>query len=90
MNCLRPGGRIVAVAYAVPQFSGNYQELVIKEKQVLGIRGSTRQNMLDSIRMVEDGIIVPTITGSFSLEEINDALKILKENRGMGRNVIVL
>ena len=46
--------------------------------------------MLDSIRMVEDGIIVPTITGSFSLEEINDALKILKENRGMGRNVIVL
>ncbi len=90
LNCLRPGGRIVAVAYAVPQFSGNYQELVIKEKQVLGIRGSTRQNMLDSIRMVEDGIIVPTITGSFSLEEINDALKILKENRGMGRNVIVL
>lgn len=88
LNCLRPGGRIVGMAYAAPQFAGNYQELVIKEKQILGLRGSTRQNMRDVIRMVEEGVLVPTVTGRYRLEEINRALDDLRESRGLGRSVL--
>lgn len=86
--CLRPGGRIVGVAYAAPQFAGNYQELVIKEKQILGLRGSTRQNMLDVIRMVETCVLVPAVTGEYRLEEINQALDDLRESKSLGRSVI--
>lgn len=88
LNCLRPGGRIVAMAYAAPQFAGNYQELVIKEKQILGLRGSTRQNMLDVIRMVETGVLVPAVTGEYRLTEINQALDDLRESKSLGRSVI--
>ena len=89
LKCIRPGGRIVALAYAAPKFSGDYQEMVIKEKEILGLRGSTRKNMLDTIRMVEQGVLKPTVTGRYPLEEINQALEDLRESKGLGRNVIV-
>ena len=55
----------------------------------MGLRGSTRKNMLDTIRMVEQGVLKPTVTGRYPLEEINQALEDLRESKGLGRNVIV-
>lgn len=89
LRCIRPGGKVVALAYAAPNFSINCQELVIKEKEVLGIRGSTRQDLRDSIALVESGQLVPFVSKTYRLEEINDALDSLRTCQGLGRSAIV-
>lgn len=88
LRCVRPGGKVVALAYAADHFTVNCQELVIKEKEVLGLRGSTRQNLADSIALVEKGNLVPYVSDHFRLEEINEALAFLRGGRGLGRSVI--
>lgn len=89
LKCVRPGGKIVALGYAAPRFYGDYQELVLREKQILGVRGATRQNMLEAIALVEKGAVVPVVTGQYQLAQINEALGLLKYSKGLGRNVIV-
>lgn len=88
LRCVRPGGKVVALAYATDHFSIPCQELVIKEKEVLGLRGATTQDLKDTIRLVEEGRIVPYVSNHFRLEEINEALVFLKESKSLGRSVL--
>lgn len=88
LKCVRPGGKVIALAYAVDQFHINCQELVIKEKEVLGLRGSTRKDMLESVELVEQKRITPYVTAHFTLNEINEALDFLRSSKGMGRSVL--
>ena len=89
LRCIRPGGKVVALAYGEPNFFINCQELVIKEKEVLGIRGSTRQDLRDAIALVESGKLVPYVSGTYKLDEINDALDSLRACRSLGRSAIL-
>lgn len=86
---IRPGGKIVALSYAADAFSINCQELVIKEKEVLGIRGSTSQNLKEALELVVEGKITPYVSARYRLDQINDALQALRESRSLGRSVIV-
>ncbi len=89
LRCIRPGGKVIALAYAEDHFTINCQELVIREKEVLGIRGSTRQDLADSIELVESGRLVPYVSKTYRLEEINDALDSLRECKSLGRSAII-
>lgn len=89
LRCVRPGGKVIALAYAVDHFTVNCQELVIKEKEVLGLRGSTTRDLLDAIALVESKRIIPYVSNHFSLEQINEALDFLRASKGLGRSVIV-
>lgn len=89
LKLVRPGGKVVAVGYIVPEFTANYQEMVVKEKEILGIRGSTKQDIVESMQMIEKGIIVPYIYKTYHLEEINEALRSLRNGETLGRTVIV-
>ena len=89
LTLLRPGGKIVAVGYSDPKFEANYQEMVIKEKEVIGIRGSSRQNLAETIQLVEKGIVKPYIYQTYPLEKINEALDQLRHGGSLGRTAIV-
>lgn len=89
LKIIRPGGKIIAVAYNDSEFTANYQELVIKEKEIIGIRGSTRQDLVESIALVEKGIIKPYIYKTYHLEEINHALDQLRNGETLGRTAII-
>lgn len=89
LRCVRPGGKIVALAYGEDYFTVNCQELVIKEKEVLGLRGSTRQDLRECIELVEKGEIIPYVSSTYSLEQINEALDSLRNCRSLGRSAIV-
>lgn len=89
LKCLRPGGKIVALAYAEENFLLHCQETVIKEKEIIGIRGSTTANLRESIHLVEEGRIVPYVSRHFKLDEINEALDYLRSSKSLGRSVIV-
>lgn len=89
LKMLRPGGKIIVVGYADSEFVANYQDVVIKEKEIIGIRGSSRQNLVDAIRMVEKGIVTPYIYKTYQLEQINEALDDLRNGNSLGRTVVV-
>ena len=89
LKMLRPGGKIIVVGYSDPEFEANYQQVVIKEKEIIGIRGSSRQNLVEVIKMVEKGIIKPYIYKTYKLEEINEALDQLRHGGSLGRTVVV-
>ena len=89
LGCVRPGGKIVALAYGSPAFRINCQELVIKEKEVLGLRGSTREELQECIRLVENGTLTPYVSNLYRLEQINDALAALRACSSLGRSAIV-
>ena len=85
LHLTRPAGKLVLVGYAAETFSVNTQETVVKEKQILGIRGSTRQNLRDCVRLVEEGILKPHVYKMYPLEEINTALGELEHLTNVGR-----
>lgn len=89
LKCVRPGGKVIALAYGVDHFAVNCQELVIKEKEVIGIRGSIAQDLIDCIELVEKKEIVPYVSAHYALEEINEALANLKSCKSLGRSVIL-
>jgi len=88
LRVLRPGGRVVVAGYAAAEFTVNYQALVIKEKEIVGIRGSTREDLAESIRLVERGAVRPYIHKTYPLEDINLALQDLREGKNLGRTAL--
>lgn len=88
LRLVRPGGKIIVVGYNDQEFTANYQELVIKEKEILGIRGSTKQDLVEAIQMIEKGIVTPYIYKTYTLDEINIALARLRNGETLGRTVV--
>lgn len=88
LKCLRPGGKIIAAAYASETFTVDFQEIVIKEKEIIGIRGASPQALGEAIRLVEEGSVVPYVSKRYRLEEINEALEAMRNFQSIGRSVI--
>lgn len=88
LRVLRPGGKLVEVGYTDQTFTVNYQETVVKEKAIIGIRGCTRENLKECIKLVEDGVLKPYIFKKYPLEQINEALEGLEKFQSVGRSVI--
>lgn len=89
LTLCRPGGKVIIVGYIDKNFSVEYQDIMKLEKEIIGMRGSTGQDLVESIRFVEQGRIKPYIFKKYRLEEINKALNDLKEGKSLGRTVIV-
>ena len=85
---LRPGGKLVEIGYTDINFTVNYQETVVKEKEIIGIRGCTRENLEDCIKLVEEGALKPYIYKKYRLDDINEALEGLEKFQSVGRSVI--
>jgi 2-desacetyl-2-hydroxyethyl bacteriochlorophyllide A dehydrogenase len=85
----RPGGRVVVAGYVSPGFNVTYQKLVIKEREILGIRGGTSRDLQEVISLVEQGVIDPYVQKTFSLLEVNHGLELLREGKNAGRTALV-
>lgn len=91
MRCLRRGGVITLVGYqpGVP-FQVDSMEMVLDEKRIIGSRAASKQDLVEVIRLVEQGKIKPVITRRFNLEEANQALEALRRGEIMGRAVLTI
>lgn len=95
IRSLDRGGRLVCMAVghtdpgeatlAVPPGYIVYNELVLT-----GSRCITKQELVESIEVVRRGQIKPVITRTFSLEEVEDAHKLLAEGKIFGRAMLVM
>ena len=88
LNCCKPGGKAIIVGYSTPTFTVEYQDIMKLEKEIIGMRGSTGQDLVESIRFVEEGAITPFIYKTYPFTEVNEALQDLAEGKSMGRTVI--
>lgn len=85
---LKPSGKLVEIGYTDMNFTVNYQETVVKEKEIIGVRGCTRENLIECIKLVEQGVLKPYIYKKYPLEKINEALEGLEKFQSVGRSVI--
>jgi len=85
---LRPGGKFLVVAYLEENFLVPSMPLFSQEFEVIGCRGSTRQDLTDVERHVSTGAIEPVIGAYFDLEEIDKAVECLETSSMIGRIVL--
>jgi 2-desacetyl-2-hydroxyethyl bacteriochlorophyllide A dehydrogenase len=89
LSICRSGGKVIIVGYIDKSFCVEYQDIMRNEKEIIGMRGSTSQDLIEVIRLVEQGKIKPYIYKTYRLTEINEALTNLKEGKSLGRTVIM-
>jgi len=89
LSICRSGGKVIIVGYTDKSFCVDYQDIMKNEKEIIGMRGSTSQDLIEVIRLVEQGKIKPYIYRTYRLVEINKALENLKEGKSLGRTVIM-
>ncbi len=88
LDLCRPGGKVIMVGYDEDTFHVKFQSAAMKEKEIIGIRGSNRRDLVETIRLVEKGIIDPFIFKTYGLEQINEALDDLRAGNSLGRTVL--
>jgi L-iditol 2-dehydrogenase len=87
---LRKGGRVAAVGIPVEDVALDFQELVLYEKELVGVR-ATAGEMRHVLPLVADGRIraKDLITHRFSLDDFQDALATFKERKDGAMKVII-
>jgi len=88
---VRSGGRIVGVGYTTQP--DDYppvptERLVLGQLTVLGSRYATRLELRQALSLVARGLVHPVISGEVPLEQANEALAMVREDRATGRIVV--
>ncbi len=86
---VRPGGKVLVCGYISEDFKVNYQEVMKFEKEILGMRGMTRQDMAEVVELVNQRKIVPYVYKTVPFEQINEALGLLRDGKTKGRVVLM-
>jgi propanol-preferring alcohol dehydrogenase len=90
LQMLKRDGVLVLVGLAPDRpFAMDPQEMVLSEKRIVGSRTSSKQDLVDAIRLVEEGKITPVVSQRFRLEDVNQALDTLRRGEAIGRIVVV-
>ncbi len=85
----RNGGRVVEVGYVEPILEAPFYDVVIREKQILGSRASTRSEFREVVGLVNAGKLDPHIGELIPIDHVNRALQDLKEGKFLTRSVLV-
>ncbi len=85
LSALRPGGKFLVVAYLDESFEVPSMPLFKTEQQIIGCRGSTKQDLIDVVRLVRTGQVTPVLGASYALEEIQAAAARLESGDVVGR-----
>jgi propanol-preferring alcohol dehydrogenase len=85
LSCLRPGGRLLVIAYVDDTFEIPSIPLFKTELEIVGCRGSTRQDLIDVVELTRAGRITPVLGPSYPLARIGDAAARLESGEFAGR-----
>ena len=85
LSMLRPGGKFLVVAYLDESFEVPSIPLFKTEQQIIGCRGSTKQDLIDVVRLVEGGRLPPILGASYALGDISKAVARLESGDLVGR-----
>lgn len=85
---LRPGGKFLVVAYLDETFEIPSLPLFKTEQAIIGCRGSTKQDLIDVVRLVQSKHLTPIIGARYPLDEIGAAVARLEQGDLIGRIVL--
>jgi 2-desacetyl-2-hydroxyethyl bacteriochlorophyllide A dehydrogenase len=88
LSVLRPGGKFLVVGYLDPTFEIPSMRLFTAEQEIIGCRGSTKQDLMDVVRLVQAGRVSPIIGAYYPLEKIQQAAERLESGDLVGRIVL--
>jgi propanol-preferring alcohol dehydrogenase len=83
------GGTIVIVGSTGIEITFSVGQVMFKEIAIKGSLGMTKRTVLDAVDLCAGGRIKPVITNRFSLEEINEAARMLDSGEILGRAVLI-
>lgn len=89
LDIVRPGGRVMIVGYMSKRFHVNYQDMMMNEKEIIGVRASNPDNLKEAISLVDQRIVDPYVFDAIPLEQINEAMERLQRGGNLGRTVLL-
>jgi D-arabinose 1-dehydrogenase-like Zn-dependent alcohol dehydrogenase len=69
------GGRMIIVGEQGEHLSVTSTVIAQRELEIVGSRNGTRQDLVEAVRLVADGKIVPLIAARYPLEQVNKAIE---------------
>ena len=87
---MRNGGKLVEVGFVEPFFQVPFYDIVVREKQILGSRASSRSDFREVVDLVNRGRSIRSIGESIPMGQVNQALENLKNGKYLTRNALVL
>ena len=85
LTLLRPGGKFLVVAYLDDTFEVPSLPLFKTELEIIGCRGSTKQDLIDVVELVHGGKLTPVLDTSYPLCQIGEAVARLQAGDVAGR-----
>ena len=86
---LRPGGKLLVIAYLEEYFEFPSLPLFSKEKEIIGCRGTNRLELSEVVELVGRGRLQSIIGATFPLSEFVQATEMLQRGEIAGRIVII-
>ncbi|MEM4436743.1 MAG: alcohol dehydrogenase catalytic domain-containing protein [Sulfolobales archaeon] len=87
-DSLASGGTLVLIGLPTGELSLPVIEWVLKDIKVVGNIGFTRHDINQSLKLISDGKVKPRVR-TYKFEDVNKAIKDLREGRVPGRAVLV-
>ena len=78
---------VMGYGYGLP-VTMDSADLIYGQWSILGTRASTLQDVVNVVRLVEDGKLKPMVSDIFPLEQANEAMASLREHPPLGRIVL--
>jgi propanol-preferring alcohol dehydrogenase len=88
LSLLCPGGKLLVVAYLDETFEVPAIPLFKPEREILGCRGASRQDLVDVVRLVGAGQLCPVVGARYPLAEAAQAVGRLESGEVVGRIVL--
>ena len=81
-------GRIIVVGEERDFPAIDTIQIAQRELEIVGSRNGGLQDAVDAMQMMSDGIIRPPVAKHFPLDQINDAMELLRSGKAHGRIIV--
>ncbi len=85
---LARGGRLVVLGYTQDRYPLDPRRIAVHELEIIGVRSGGRQHTADAIRLVADRRWQSIVSDLFPIEQVNEALHVLRTGSALGRVVV--
>ncbi len=82
------GGRIIVIGEEAEFPAIDTIQIAQRELEIIGSRNGGRQDAIDALEMLSAGIVRPHIAGSYALDEINEAMSLVRNRKARGRVIV--
>lgn len=82
------GGRIVVIGEEADHPEIDTIQIAQRELEIIGSRNGGHQDAVDALEMLAAGIIRPHIAATFALDEINEAMSLVRNGDARGRVIV--